>query len=209
MVALRNIAVFASGRGSNFSAILDKVQTGVISARIVCVVSECEHPPVFDVARAAGIPVYSLNRRQYTAPEEYAAALLQLLERHNTDLILLAGYLKLIPSPVVRKFPHAIVNIHPALLPNFGGQGFFGMKVHEAVIASGVKVTGVTIHFVDEKYDNGAIICQEQVAVLPGDTPESLAHRVLEVEHRLYPEVVQALCEDKIKMIDRKVVWNK
>lgn len=209
MVVLKNIAVFASGRGSNFSAILDKIRTGAISARIVCVVSECEHPPVFEVALAAGIPVYSLNRKQYPAPEEYVTALVQLLEKHNTDLILLAGYLKLIPSPLVRKFPHAIVNIHPALLPNFGGQGFYGMKVHEAVIASGVKVTGVTIHFVDEKYDSGAIICQEQVAVLDGDTPESLAHRVLEVEHRLYPEVVQALCDDKIKVIDRKVAWNK
>jgi len=206
---LKNIAVFASGRGSNFSAILEKIKSGAIAAQVTCVISECENPPVFDIARAASIPVYSLNRKQFGSPQEYADALLTVMERHAVDLIILAGYLKLIPSPLVRKYPHAIVNIHPALLPNFGGQGFYGMKVHEAVIASGVKVTGVTIHFVDEKYDNGAIICQEQVAVQENDTPESLAHRVLEVEHRLYPEVVQALCEDKIKVRDRKVVWNK
>lgn len=209
MVVLKNIAVFASGRGSNFSAILDKIKMGEIDAKIVCVISENEHPPVFDIAQAAGIATFCVNRKQFAAPEDYANALLDLLERKNTDLIVLAGFLKLIPTPVVRRYPQAIVNIHPALLPNFGGRGFYGLKVHEAVIASGVKVTGVTIHFVDEKYDNGVIICQQKVVVLDSDTPETLAHRVLQVEHRLYPEVVKALCEDKIKVIDRKVVWNR
>ncbi len=209
MVVLKNIAVFASGRGSNFSAILDLIKKGKIDAQVVCVISDNDHPAVFDRAAAEGIPTFCINRKQFSAPEDYVAALLEMMERQKVDLIVLAGFLKLIPGAVVRRFPHAIVNIHPALLPNFGGQGFYGMKVHEAVIASGVKVTGVTIHFVDEKYDNGAIICQEQVPVRQNDTPESLAQRVLEVEHRLYPEVVQALCADKIKVIDRKVVWNK
>ncbi|MFH1213833.1 MAG: phosphoribosylglycinamide formyltransferase [Candidatus Neomarinimicrobiota bacterium] len=206
---MKNISVFASGRGSNFSAILDKIQKGEIPARVACVISENEHPPVFDIAAAAGIPTYCIHRKQFAAPEDYAGFLLRLLQKEAVDLIVLAGFLKLIPTPVVRQFPHAIVNIHPALLPNFGGQGFFGMKVHEAVIASGIKVTGVTIHFVDEHYDTGAIICQEKVDVLASDTPESLAHRVLQVEHRLYPAAVKALCEDKIKVIDRKVVWNQ
>jgi len=209
VVVLKNIAVFASGRGSNFAAILDKIQKGEIAARVVCVISDNERPPVFEIANAAGIPNFCLNRKQFATPEEYANALLNVLEKYDVDLIVLAGYLKLIPSPVVRKYPRAIVNIHPALLPNFGGKGFYGMKVHEAVIASGVKFSGVTIHFVDERYDTGSVICQEKVAVLPDDTPESLAARVLEVEHRLYPEVVKALCEDKIKFVNGKVVWEK
>lgn len=206
---MKNIAVLASGRGSNFSAILNKIQMGEIAARVVCVVSDNEHPPVFDIAIAAGIPTFCINRKQFATPEDYANSLLTLLKEKRVELIVLAGFLKLIPSPVVRHYPQAIVNIHPALLPNFGGKGFYGIKVHEAVIASGVKVTGVTIHFVDEKYDNGTIICQEKVAVLADDTPESLAKRVLEVEHRLYPEVVKALCEDEIKVRDRKVIWNR
>jgi len=209
VVVLKNIAVLASGRGSNFAAILNKIQIGEIAARIVCVVSDNEHPPVFDIAMAAGIPTFCINRKQFSSPEEYAHAFLNLLEEYDVDLIVLAGFLKLIPSPVVRRYPHAIVNIHPALLPNFGGKGFYGIKVHEAVIASGVRMTGVTIHFVDEKYDTGAIICQEKITVLADDTPGVLAARVLEVEHRLYPEVVKALCEDKIKIDNRKVIWKQ
>lgn len=209
MVVLKNIAVFASGRGSNFAAILNKIQSGEITARVVCVISDNEHPPVFDVAIAAGIPTFCINRKQFATPEEYADALLSRLKEKRVELIVLAGFLKLIPTPIVRHYPQAIVNIHPALLPNFGGKGFFGIKVHEAVIASGVKMTGVTIHFVDEKYDNGAIICQEKVAILAGDTPEILAKRVLEVEHCLYPQVVKALCEDKIIVKNRKVIWNR
>lgn len=205
---LKNIAVLASGRGSNFVAILTRIQKGEIPARIACVISDNPQPPVFDHATKAGIPTYWINRKQFSLPEDYAAYLLAILKRHETNLIVLAGYLKLIPSTVVRQYPGAIINIHPALLPNFGGKGFYGMKVHEAVLAAGLKVTGVTVHFVDEHYDTGAIIRQEKVAVLPNDTPESLAERVLAVEHRIYPEVIKAWCEGRLKLVDRKVIWQ-
>lgn len=206
---LKNIAVLASGRGSNFQAILTKIEEQVIPARIVCVISDNPQPPVFQIATAAGIPTHWLNRKQFATPEAYADFFLDLLKHYHTDLVVLAGYLKLIPAPVVRQFAGAILNIHPALLPNFGGQGYYGLKVHEAVLAAGVRVTGVTIHFVDEHYDTGAIIHQEKVPVLTGDTPESLAARVLTVEHRIYPQIIKAWCEGQIQLIDRKVVWHK
>ncbi|MBU1874696.1 phosphoribosylglycinamide formyltransferase, partial [bacterium] len=139
----------------------------------------------------------------------YAEYLLKLLRSYQTDMILLAGYLKLIPAPIVEYYRNAIINIHPALLPNFGGKGFYGEKVHQAVIESGVKITGVTIHFVDEHYDQGTVIIQEKVNVIPGDTPKTLGKRVLAVEHRLLPEVVRAYCAGYIQMVDGKVVWSR
>lgn len=205
---LKKLVVLASGRGSNFNAILSKIEEGVIPASVSCVISDNPQPPVFQLAAAAGIPTHWLNRKQFNTPEEYAQFFLNLLARYQPDLIVLAGFLKLIPTPVVRRYAGAIINIHPALLPNFGGKGYYGLKVHEAVLAAGVKVTGVTIHFVDEHYDTGAIIYQERVPVFEDDTPEILAARVLEVEHRVYPQVIKDWCEGRFKLIDRKVVWQ-
>jgi|UPI0003628A98 formyltetrahydrofolate-dependent phosphoribosylglycinamide formyltransferase len=204
----KKLVVLASGRGSNFQAILSKIEDGVIPARVSCVISDNPQPPVFQIATAAGIPTHWVNRKQFSTPGEYAQFFLNLLEHYQPDLIVLAGFLKLIPTPVVRRFAGAIINIHPALLPNFGGKGYYGLKVHEAVLAAGVKVTGVTIHFVDEHYDTGAIIYQEKVPVLENDTPETLAARVLQVEHRAYPQVIKDWCEGRFKLIDRKVVWQ-
>lgn len=206
---MKKIAVFASGRGSNFLAVLEKIKQGEIAGKVVCVISDHARPPVFDIAGENDIPTHWVNRKQFTAPEDYGRFLLNLLASYRTDLIILAGYLKLIPAPVVARYRNAIINIHPALLPNFGGKGFYGERVHRAVIESGVKITGVTIHFVDEHYDQGAMIIQEKVAVKPEDTPETLAKRVLTVEHRLLPQVVQAYCDGKLKTVDGKVVWNR
>lgn len=206
---MRKIAVFASGRGSNFEAVFKGIKSGKIAAEIVCVISDRARPPVFEIAHRNGIPTHWVNRKQFSDAADYVGFLLNLLASYEADLILLAGYLKLIPAPVVERFRYAIINIHPALLPNFGGKGFYGEKVHRAVIESGVRVTGVTIHFVDEHYDRGAVIVQEQVPVLEGDTPETLAPRVLTVEHRLLPEVVGAYCAGKITVINGKVVWEK
>lgn len=206
---LKNIAVFASGRGSNFFAILQEVKKGRIRGRICCVVSDRQNPPVFELAKKEGIPTHWICRKQFKTGDDYVRALIELLESYKIDLVVLAGYLKLIPAPVVSRYRNSIINIHPALLPNFGGKGYYGMKVHEAVIKSGVKITGVTVHFVDERYDNGPIILQEPVKVLPDDTPETLAERVLEVEHRVYPEVVKAFCEDKLLVEGRNVIWKK
>lgn len=203
---MKRIAVFASGRGSNFQAILDQIRKGAISAQICCVISDQPNPPVFEIARHAGIPTHWVNRKQFSDGKEYTDFLLSLLTTYQIDLIVLAGFLKLMPSPVVKRYKNAMINIHPALLPNFGGKGFYGMKVHEAVIQSGVKVTGVTVHFVDEHYDMGSVIFQEKVDVLPDDTPESLARRVLEVEHRVYPMIIKAFCEDRIVTQNGKIV---
>jgi len=206
---LKKIAVFASGRGSNFAAIWEQVKLGSIQAQVMCVLSDQVHPPVFDIAQTHQIPTHWVNRKQFSDAADYAQFLIDLLESYGVELIILAGYLKLIPAPVVARFRNAIVNIHPALLPNFGGKGYYGLKVHEAVIRSGVKITGVTVHFVDEHYDQGQVIVQEQVAVLANDTPETLARRVLEVEHRLYPEVVRAICNEEILNKNGKVIWQR
>ena len=206
---MKKIAVFASGRGSNFLAVLEQIKKGEIKGEIVCVISDHARPPVFNIAMENNIPTHWVNRKQFPAARDYGEFLLNLLDSYRADLVLLAGYLKLIPAPVVGHFRHAMINIHPALLPNFGGKGYYGKKVHQAVIDSGVKITGVTIHFVDEHYDRGAVIAQEKVAVNPDDTAESLAERVLKIEHRLLPKVVQAYCDDKINVLETgNVVWN-
>jgi formyltetrahydrofolate-dependent phosphoribosylglycinamide formyltransferase len=206
---LKRIAVFASGRGSNFSAILEQIERGVIPATVACVVSDHVHPPVFDIAGKHDIPTHWVNRKHFSAAEAYGKFLISLLESYQVDLVVLAGFLKLVPAPLVERYRYAMINIHPALLPNFGGKGYYGMKVHEAVIESGIKTTGITIHFVDEHYDKGLVILQEKVNVLSDDTAETLAHRVLELEHRAYPNVVKAICENKVYVSDGKVIWEK
>jgi folate-dependent phosphoribosylglycinamide formyltransferase PurN len=128
-------------------------------------------------------------------PDHVARELLGVLERHRIDVVLLAGYLKLVPPEVVRRYDGRMLNIHPALLPKFGGKGMYGMRVHRAVLAAGEAVSGATVHLVDEEYDRGAVVAQRRVPVLAGDTPEALAARVLEVEHRLYPAAVDHVCE--------------
>lgn len=206
---MKKIAVFASGRGTNFQAILEGIKAGRIDAKIVCVISDHARPPVFEIARSSGIPTHWINRKQFSDAADYGDFLLNLLASYEVDVILLAGYLKLIPAPVVQRYRYAIINIHPALLPNFGGKGFYGERVHQAVLESGVKITGVTIHFVDEHYDQGTVIVQEKVPVLEGDTPATLAKRVLAVEHRLFPDVVAAYCAGDIKVDKGNVIWER
>jgi len=206
---LKNIAIFASGRGSNFNAILKKQKNGKINGEIVCVISDCSQPIVFKKAESNNIPTHTINIKQFKTGEEYTNFLIAILEKYKIDLIILAGFLKLIPSPIVKKYKNAIINIHPALLPNFGGKGFYGKKVHKAVIESGIKITGITIHFVDEHYDTGNIILQEKIEVLPNDTDETLALRVLELEHKFYPEVVKAICDNQIKIDNKKIIWER
>jgi len=202
---LKRLAIFASGRGSNFSSILEHIRSGYIPAKVVCVISDNPQPQVFSIASSAGIPAHWINRKQFSDGSEYADFLLSVLTRYETDLVVLSGFLKLVPAPVVNRYKNAMINIHPALLPNFGGPGYFGMKVHESVLASGVKTTGVTIHFVDEHYDTGSIIWQEKVDVRSDDTLESLAQRVLAVEHRVYPMVIKAFCEGRIKHLNGRI----
>lgn len=179
------VAVAVSGRGSNLEALLRALGPGA-PARVVLVLSDRPGAGALDRAREHGIHADVLPD-----PSD-AAAWLSRLEQHRIDLVVLAGYLKLVPAAVIERYRDRIVNVHPALLPAFGGRGMYGRRVHEAVLASGVRESGATVHLVDEIYDRGAILAQRRVPVLPGDTPDRLAARVLEAEHRLLPAVVLA-----------------
>ena len=179
------VAVCVSGGGSNLQALLDRLQ-GAEPARVVLVLSNRTDAGGLERARQAGIPAEVL------ADPSDASEWITRLGRRDVDLLVLAGYLKLVPPGVVQKLAGRIVNVHPALLPNFGGPGMYGRRVHEAVLASGALESGPTVHLVDEVYDRGEILAQRRVPVLPGDTPELLAARVLEAEHRLLPDVVLA-----------------
>lgn len=179
------VAVAVSGRGSNLEALVRALGPGA-AAEIVLVLSDRAAAAGLDRARARGIPTEVLGD-----PAD-GAAWLGHLRRHRADLIVLAGYLRLVPAPVVAAYRGGIINVHPALLPAFGGKGMYGRRVHEAVLASGARETGATVHLVDEVYDRGAVLAQVRVPVLPGDTPDTLAERVLAVEHRLLPAAVLA-----------------
>ena len=188
------LAVFASGGGSNLQALLDRFngRPGETPVRVVLVVSDREDAGALEKARRANIDAVVIPVAG--RPIDYVAReLLASLESADVDLIALAGYLRLIPPAVVRTFRNRIVNVHPALLPAFGGKGMFGVRVQRAVLASGITVSGATVHLVNEEYDQGPIIAQWPVPVLPNDSAESLAHRVLMVEHILYPAAIEAI----------------
>lgn len=201
-----NIAVFASGRGSNLMAILDAIKKGILKAKVSVVISNNSNAGALEIARANGIDALHISRRQFSTDEEYVKKILDELRSRNVQLIVLAGYMKKIPPEVIKEYPNRILNIHPALLPAFGGQGMYGLNVHKAVIESGVKITGVTVHIVDEEYDHGPIVMQRAVEVRDDDTPETLAQRVLEVEHEVYPQAIKLFVEGKIKVLGRKVI---
>jgi formyltetrahydrofolate-dependent phosphoribosylglycinamide formyltransferase len=201
-----NIGVFASGRGSNFQAILNAIQGGALPARVTLVLSNKSDAGACEIARALTIPVVHLSQTQFPDEASFAAAMLGALRKHEVQVIALAGYLKKIPAVVVDAYRNRILNIHPALLPSFGGPGMYGHHVHEAVIASGAKLTGATVHLVDEEFDRGPIIFQKAVAVEEGDTPETLAARVLKIEHEIYPLVLKAFAENKV-MINGRSAW--
>ena len=179
------VAVAVSGRGSNLEALLRALGPGT-AARVALVLSDRAGAAALERAREHGIAAEVLPD-----PSD-GGDWLARLEQHRIDLLVLAGYLKLVPAAVIARYRGRIVNIHPALLPAFGGRGMYGRRVHEAVLASGARESGATVHLVDEVYDRGAILAQRRVPVLPGDTPDRLAARVLEVEHRLLPAVVLA-----------------
>ncbi len=179
------LAVAISGRGSNLAALLAALPAGS-PAEVALVLSNRATAGGLEVARQHAIPTLVLGE-----PAD-ATAWLDALSEHRIDLVVLAGYLKLVPPAVVHRYRGRIINIHPALLPSFGGPGMYGPRVHEAVLALGATVSGATVHLVDEVYDRGPILAQARVPVLPDDTPETLAERVLELEHRLLPAVVLA-----------------
>jgi formyltetrahydrofolate-dependent phosphoribosylglycinamide formyltransferase len=187
---LKRLVVFASGSGSNFQSIIDAIADGTIPAVCSGLVCDREGIGAIDRANKAGIPVYVIRRKDYEDYDNYALALTAQLQGLKPDLIALAGYLSKIPAMVVDHWRGKIINIHPALLPKFGGKGFFGLNVHRAVIDAGETESGCTVHYVDDVYDNGSIIAQQVVPVFSDDTPELLQLRVLQQEHILLPAVI-------------------
>lgn len=179
------VAVAVSGRGSNLEALFAALGNGD-EARIVLVVADRAGAPALDRARDRGVTALALT--DWRDADEWLAA----LTAHSVDLLVLAGFLKLVPPGVIARYRGRIINVHPALLPAFGGKGMYGIRVHEAVLASGAAESGCTVHLVEEEYDRGMILVQARVPVLPGDTAQALASRVLEQEHRLLPAVVLA-----------------
>ena len=185
------VALFASGSGSNAAALLDHRYRGAVRPHYRCLVGNNSTAPVMRRARARGVPAYHVSRRTHPSRAAYLARLLEVLSLHGTQLIVLAGYMKLLPPEIVRRWRGRILNIHPALLPRHGGRGMYGMAPHRAVLAAGEAETGVTVHLVDEEYDRGPIVLQRRVPVLPGDSADTLARRVLAAEHDTYWRAVE------------------
>ena len=203
--ALR-LAVFASGSGSNFGAMLKAIDAGKLDAEPVLLLTDRPAIGAIDKAEARNIPVAILPPARFEDERAFTETLLNTLTDHGADFVALAGYLKRIPESVVDAFKQRMLNIHPALLPSFGGKGMYGPRIHEAVLEHGCRVTGVTVHLVDPGYDTGPIVLQEPVAVRQDDTPRSLAARVLQLEHRLYPEALQLFAEGRVAVDGRRVM---
>ena len=205
---LKRLVVMISGSGSNLQALLDAIARGEIDAEIVGVISSA--PGAYGISRAekAGIPAKVVARKMYKSAEAFNAANLSAIESFSPDGIVLAGYLAMISPDIITKYLNKIINIHPALIPSFCGKGFYGKKVHQGVLDYGAKISGATTHFVDEGADTGPVIMQKSVPVLDSDTAETLAARVLEVEHEILVKTVQAFCSEKISVNGRKVTLN-
>jgi phosphoribosylglycinamide formyltransferase-1 len=204
-MALR-CAVFASGGGSNFQALLDRKQAGDLHVDFVLFIGNNSGAPAFERAKKQAIPALHLAPSHFASEETYTERLSAVLHEHGVELIILAGYMKKLPLSVIKEFRYRIVNIHPGLLPSFGGKGMYGSHVHDAVIAYGAKVSGVTVHLVDEEYDHGPIILQRTVEVLDTDDPHTLAERVLKVEHASYWQAIEAIAQGRIKVEKQRVI---
>jgi phosphoribosylglycinamide formyltransferase 1 len=200
-----NICVLASGKGSNLESIINSHKNGIISSTVSLVISNNSNSNALNIARTNQIPALHLSRLKFDSDEQFAGEFLNLLKKYSIDLIITAGYMKLLPHEVVCAYKNRILNIHPALLPEFGGKGMYGMNVHEAVIKKGAKFSGATVHIVDEVYDNGPIVLQERVVVEPEDNPETLQKKVLKIEHRILSEAIK-LFETKIPVFSGKEV---
>ena len=200
------LALFASGGGSNVAAILDAVAAGTLDAEPALLVADRPGAGVLTRDEAQGLP--SAVVPPGDDPAAFGRALLDVLAHHQVDAVALAGYLRKIPDVVVEAYRHRILNVHPSLLPAFGGPGWYGRRVHAGVLDYGCRVTGATVHLVDGDYDTGPIVLQEAVAVEPGDTPETLAARVLAAEHRLYPRALALLADGRLRVDGRRVFFD-
>ncbi|MCI5511226.1 MAG: phosphoribosylglycinamide formyltransferase [Oliverpabstia sp.] len=198
------MAVLVSGGGTNLQAIIDKIADGgITNAEISVVISNNKNAYALERAKKHGIEALCISPKQYESRQQFNEALLAAIQSYQVDLVVLAGCLVVIPEIMVKAYPNKIINIHPALIPSFCGTGYYGLKVHEAVLERGVKVTGATVHFVDEGTDTGPIILQKAVEVQAGDTPEVLQRRVMEqAEWEIMPKAIDLIANDKIQVVD-------
>jgi len=199
------IAVLASGAGSNLAALIDAIQKKQLDAKIVLVVSNNAGSGALEKARLAEIPALHLSEKKAGSRKALDDELLAAFKQYEVELIALAGYMKKIGADIIRTYRNRILNIHPALLPAFGGKGMYGLNVHRAVLDYGCKLTGVTVHLVTEEYDAGPPVLQESVPVIADDTPEILAARVLRTEHQIYARAIQLFAENRISVKGRMV----
>jgi phosphoribosylglycinamide formyltransferase-1 len=194
-----NIGVLVSGGGTNLQAIIDSCEKGMLKgkARVIAVISNKRDAYGLERARKHGIDAVFVNAQNFESNARFCEEVVKELQTRKVALVCLAGYLRMIEPNMIKAFDGNILNVHPALLPKYGGAGMYGHKVHEAVLRSREKESGATVHHVDEKYDHGKIVIQKKVKVMISDTPESLAKRVLEVEHKIYPEAILRILEEK------------
>lgn len=201
-----NVVVLVSGGGTNLQAILDKISSGeVTNTKIAAVISNNADAYALERAKNAGIAAECISPKQFETRALFNDALLAGIKKYNPDLVVLAGFLVILPPALIAEYRNKLLNIHPSLIPSFCGTGYYGLKVHEGVLARGVKITGATVHFVDEGTDTGPILLQKAVAVQPDDTAETLQKRVMvEAEWEILPQAIDAIANDKVQIQDGK-----
>ena len=207
----KNVAVLVSGGGTNLQALIDSEKNGIIkSGTISLVVSNKENAYALERAKNAGIPTEIVVRKEYPDVASYTAAIIDTLKKYEADLVVYAGFMTILDEQIVKEYNGRMMNVHPSLIPSFCGVGMYGLHVHEAALARGVKLTGATVHFVNEECDGGPIILQKAVAIENGDTPEVLQARVMhEAEWKILPEAVDLFCRDKLKIEGRTVIISE
>lgn len=201
-----NVGVLVSGNGTNLQSIIDKSETGELPARVVVVISNKSDAYALQRAKNHSIPSYVVRPRDFVDQVSYEQKMIDILNTHRVELVVLAGFMKILSSHFVQAFRGRIINIHPSLIPSFCGKDFYGMKVHQAVIDYGVKVTGATVHFVDENVDAGPIIIQRTVEVKDNDTAETIALKVHQIEHEILSEAITLFAQGRLKIVGRRVL---
>jgi phosphoribosylglycinamide formyltransferase-1 len=206
MSAKLKLACLVSGGGTNLQAIIDNIEKGGLEAEIVAVISNVPGAGALERAGRHGLPAFVVNNKDYKTRELFDLAVAAIIDRQGAGLVCLCGFLRIFSPYFIEHYPGRIINIHPALLPDFGGKGYYGHKVHEAVLAAGAKESGCTVHFVDREVDHGPIILQRRVPVLPGDTPDTLAARVLREEHIAYSQAISLFAGNRIVLKGNRAV---
>lgn len=198
------LGVLASGRGSNLQSILDKIDSGALDAQVVLVLSDNPNAKALERAQSKGIKAIACSPKNFSARLDYENSLVEHMRKNDVEMVVLAGYMRIVKAPLLEAYPNKVINIHPALLPSFPG-----LDSQKQALDYGVKITGCTVHFIDAGVDTGPIILQKAVPVLDGDTEETLSARILKEEHKLFPQTLQLISQGKVKIQNRKVLFLK